>query len=76
MLKDCSSSLVSIFPRAARAEDARDRPRREIDLRLGASGKDAGQIAGNASASDVCEGGNPAVRDDVSERRGVAQVRL
>ena len=57
-------------------EDVRDRPRREIDLRLDASGKDTGQIAGNASARDVRKGGNPAARDDVSERRGVAQVRL
>jgi len=57
-------------------EDGRDRPRGEIDLCFYSGGKDARQIAGNATAGDVRESGNPAARDDVFERGSVAQVRL
>src|SRR6202040_2899878 len=39
--------------RGEKFENARDRPRSEIDLGFYSRGKDARQVAGNASSSDV-----------------------
>lgn len=65
------------FPQISKKlEDARDRPGGEINLRFYSGRQDTRQVAGDASTGDVRESGNPPARDDIFERRGIAQMGL